>query len=189
MSDSQLNLTKLTLLVAQRERHYCQIFSSILRSFGAENVLEACTSDDAEALLTSKNVDVLIVDADLPEMGGIELVRAIRSDDKHPARNIPILISMGECMRTEVMRARDAGAHIVIQKPVSPEIVFDRLAWIANHPRAFWDSASYYGPDRRFRSVDAALPEGRRTSDMTETLIDDVFMTEEEEVSDAQFGT
>ena len=50
-----------------------------------------------------------------------------------------------------IKRARDSGANMVIAKPISPASLYDRLAWIAFNPRKFVDTATYFGPDRRFK--------------------------------------
>ena len=50
-----------------------------------------------------------------------------------------------------VERARDCGANLVLAKPISPKMIYDRLLWIAEDPRPFVLTRSYIGPDRRFK--------------------------------------
>jgi hypothetical protein len=64
--------------------------------------------------------------------------------------------------------ARDAGANLVIGKPVSPRALFDRIAWVAKAPRPFIETANYAGPDRRFRDVEPLDGKRKRETDFTE---------------------
>jgi hypothetical protein len=66
---------------------------------------------------------------------------------------------------TTVKRARDAGANMVIAKPMSPANLYDRLAWIALTPRKFVDAPNYFGPDRRFKIEGPPGGVGRRKAD------------------------
>ena len=64
-----------------------------------------------------------------------------------------------------IKRARDSGANMVIAKPISPASLYDRLAWIASNPRKFVDTATYFGPDRRFKIEGYPGGVGRREGD------------------------
>jgi hypothetical protein len=70
----------------------------------------------------------------------------------------------GETRESLVKIARDAGANMVLAKPVSASSLYDRLAWIAFTPRQFVDTPSYYGPDRRFKN-EPYSGVGRRKTD------------------------
>lgn len=54
---------------------------------------------------------------------------------------------------------------MVIAKPISPASLYDRLAWIAFNPRKFVDTATYFGPDRRFKIEGYPGGVGRREGD------------------------
>jgi CheY-like chemotaxis protein len=118
--DNTLNLRKLSFLVADENPFCCSVIHSILRSFTAESIYEAHHARDADAIMTSAKIDALLCDQRLPGMGGIELARSIRQNAQHPCRSIPILIMAGEAKPATVMAARDAGAHLVVGKPIAP---------------------------------------------------------------------
>jgi CheY-like chemotaxis protein len=115
--------------------------------------------------LSNRNIDVLICDVKLPPHGGESLVRAIRRKKDHEHRTIPILLMTSDPREQAVFRARDAGANMVIAKPLSPSNLYDRLAWIALTPRQFVDAPTYFGPDRRFKIEGWPNGVGRRKSD------------------------
>jgi len=42
---------------------------------------------------------------------------------------------------------------MVLTLPLSPGGLYDRLSWVANHPRPFVDQEKYVGPCRRFKNA------------------------------------
>lgn len=175
ISLAHVNLTNLKFLVADGNSFYRDLSRRILRGFGAAEVFEAADAVRTKALMRQKQIDVLICDAELEDDTGFEVVHAIRMEQNHPLRNIPMLISTGTTRRIDVNLARNAGANIVIKKPMAPAVLYDRLVWISRNPRPFWASGSYFGPDRRVRDTAGFRGEDRRKGEMTETQIDEIF--------------
>ncbi len=115
--------------------------------------------------LTNQKIDILITDARIPPRGGLLLTRAIRRKEDNENRTVPILVMTSDLRESTVKLARDAGANMVIAKPMSPASLYDRLAWIAFNPRQFVDTANYFGPDRRFKIEGYPGGVGRRKGD------------------------
>ncbi len=161
-SKSTVNLTKISFLLAEPNDLYRGLFRSLLFGFGATKVFDALDIETADRILARQKVDALICAVDLPKGGGIAYVRKIRLNPNHPNRSMPILLTMGTARRITVGAARDSGANFVLSKPISPLVLYDRLNWIARNPRPFWESDTYFGPDRRFRALrHAHLPKRR----------------------------
>lgn len=170
-----LDLSRIPFLVADPSEHYRSIFRAILYSFGAAGVEEAATVLQARTFLDKGKAAVMIVGYDLPGGGGLSLVKGLRLDRPHRLRSIPIIVSMSQARRMDVSGARDAGANFVLVKPFAPQTLFDRLQWIAHHPRPYWESDSYYGPDRRFRPGGGRNAPRRRTTDRAITMDQQLF--------------
>lgn len=176
--EESVNLTEVGFLIADPSDLYRELFRRLLYGFGCKTVHEAADATTAARLLIDRDVDFLIVAADLPWPGrekqvgsGIEFVRAIRLDTKHIRRSIPMVITMGTARRISVHQARDCGANFVLSKPVAPVVLYDRINWIARKPRPFWESPTYYGPDRRFREEGHdGVPKRRQTDAEEETI-------------------
>lgn len=160
-----MNLSGLTFLIADPNAYLRTSTQRILRGFGAENVLEAGDSARTSQLLGEHRIDILLCDLQLPPDGGLKLVRAIRQDPKNEHRAVPMLVLSSDARTATVQRARDSGANMVLVKPVSPRSLHDHLAWIALKPRSFIESASYSGPDRRFKILGFPDGGGRRKGD------------------------
>jgi CheY-like chemotaxis protein len=107
----------------------------------------------------------LICDSKLPPEGGLDVTQAIRRNNGDENRTLPILIMTSDTQQVTIKRARDAGANMVVAKPMSPTTLYDRLVWIAFDRRQFIDCPTYFGPDRRFKIEGYPTGVGRRASD------------------------
>ena len=72
-------------------------------------------------------------------------------------RTTAVILLAGHTLQSNVMRGRDCGANFVIAKPITPKILYDRVVWLAKDARAFVESPSYVGPDRRFQKIGRLL--------------------------------
>jgi len=152
-SAKDINLKNISVLVADSGEPAFRITQSILKSFGADPVVHARTAEQASKLIQRGTVDLLIVNYNIDGKGGADLVRSVRENRRNPARHIPILMTLGHTTIGAVTISRDAGANMVLTLPLSPGGLYDRLSWVANHPRPFVDQEKYVGPCRRFKNA------------------------------------
>ncbi len=160
-----MNFGDLVILVADPSSYMSMLIHSMLRGFGSNKILEVRNSGGVLQALTGQKIDILICDVRLPPHGGLSLTRAIRGKTDNEHRTIPILMMTNDAREATIKRARDSGANMVIAKPISPASLYDRLAWIAFNPRKFVDTATYFGPDRRFKIEGYPGGVGRREGD------------------------
>jgi two-component system, chemotaxis family, chemotaxis protein CheY len=165
MKNTSINLRDLVILVADPSPYIGMLTQSMLRGFGATKVLDVRSSVGVITTLAGQKVDILLCDARLPPHGGLKLTQAIRQDTTNENRTLPIMVMCSDTQISTVKRARDAGANMVIAKPMSPASLYDRLVWIAFNPRKFVDTPTYFGPDRRFKIEGYPNGIGRRAGD------------------------
>jgi two-component system, chemotaxis family, chemotaxis protein CheY len=165
MADRTVNLHDLLILVADPSPFLCMLIHSMLRGFGANKILEVRHSFGVLQTLSGHKIDVLICDGALPPQGGFSLTRTIRRNANNENRTVPILVMTSDTREATVKAGRDAGANMVVAKPLSPASLYDRLAWVAFNPRQFIDNATYFGPDRRFKIEGFPGGVGRRKGD------------------------
>src|SRR5208282_6644503 len=165
MKSTAINLRDLVILIADPSPYIGMLTQSMLRGFGATKVLDVRSSLGGIRTLTGQKVDILLCDARLPPHGGLNLTHAIRRNTSNENRTMPILVMCGDTQISTVKNARDVGANMVIAKPMSPSSLYDRLTWIAFNPRKFVDTATYFGPDRRFKIEGYPNGVGRRAGD------------------------
>ncbi|MGC9954871.1 MAG: response regulator [Rhizomicrobium sp.] len=153
MSQACINVSGMTSLLADSDHFTRDITSQIMRGFGAKPCVLADTGEEATDYLRNDCFDLCILEAKLPDMFCAELIRWVRRLKDHTARFTPILVLSSYTQLRYVTEARDAGANLVARKPISPQILFDRITWIARADRPFIEAGQYIGPDRRFKDV------------------------------------
>ncbi len=165
MKNSSINLRDLVILVADPNSYVRRVVNGMLRGFGANKVIEVDHSTGLFQALSNQKIDILLCDMRLPPHGGLKLTRTIRRNSDNENRTLPILLMSSETSESTIKNARDAGANIVVAKPMSPSGLYDRLGWIVFNPRPFVDTATYFGPDRRFKIEGYPGGVGRRKGD------------------------
>jgi len=93
------------------------VVASVLSGAGYEIVGEASTGAEAVARYDELRPDVITMDLLMPEMGGLDALKAIRA--KHPDARIVICSAMGQ--EHLMAQARAAGARGFVVKPFKPE--------------------------------------------------------------------
>ena len=97
-----------------------------------------------------------------------DFIRWLRRTKSERTRTRPVLLLTAHTLRADVILARDCGANFVIAKPLTPEVLYERIRWLGRDERAFISAASYSGPDRRFqKSGPPAGTDGRRHDDVS----------------------
>ena len=110
-------IEKRTILLIDDEPQIRRVLRASLTAQGA-NVLDVQSGEEALELLREHTVDLILLDLNMPGMGGLEACRAIRSGWDVPI----IVVSVQESDRDKVV-ALDAGADDFVTKPFS----FDEL--------------------------------------------------------------
>lgn len=173
MATPTVNLRDLVVLIADPSSYLSMLVHGILRGFGAHKVLEVRNSMGVLQALSGQKIDILLCDARLRPHGGLSLTHAIRRKIDNENRMMPIMVMSSDTRETAIKRARDAGANMVIAKPISPANLYDRLAWIALTTRQFVDAPTYFGPDRRFKIEGYPNGVGRRKGDKIEAVAEE----------------
>ena len=108
---------RLTFLVVDDDADLRTYLRGCLRGFGKTDplVLEAGDGQEALAMLSTQNVDLIISDVVMPGMDGLALCRAL-GEDEH-LRQVPVLLITGEAPAAARRLAQSAGARGFLAKP------------------------------------------------------------------------
>lgn len=91
-----------------------------------EEILEASNGVEALAQIASNpEIELILSDINMPEMGGIDLVKNVRA--KKTADQLPILMVTTEGGSGMVAAAMDSGANGYVTKPFTPEALKDAI--------------------------------------------------------------
>lgn len=165
MKTPNINLRELSVAVCDPNSYIRRLLTGVLRGFGASKIYEIESSTVLEKVLSQQKIDMLLCDVRLQPIGALDICKAIRNDPASENRTIPILVLSSDTRDVIVKAARDVGANMVVAKPFSPKTLYEKLSWLAVSRRPFIDTATYFGPERRFKIEGYPGGVGRRAGD------------------------
>ncbi len=109
-----------------------RIIKNLLRDLGFTNTQEADDGKTALPMLQAGDFDFLVTDWNMPGMTGIDLLKAVRADEK--LGDLPVLMVTAEAKRDQIVEAATAGVNGYVVKPFTAaalkekiEKIFDRI--------------------------------------------------------------
>lgn len=97
------------------------------------DVVTAPDGEEALAVMSERQVDLVLLDWMLPYLSGIEVCRQLR---RNPAtRNVPIIILTARAQETDRIRGLDTGADDYISKPFSTDELIARIRAVLRRVR------------------------------------------------------
>ena len=90
------------------------------------DVLEASDGRDALAKLDGRKVHLIVSDVNMPNMDGIELVKAVKANPGY--RFTPVIMLTTENQQARMMEGKAAGAKAWIVKPFRPPELIDAVS-------------------------------------------------------------
>ncbi|WP_166222903.1 response regulator [Pseudomonas atagonensis] len=90
------------------------------------HVLEAGTGSEGLALIESEPLDALILDVNLPDMSGFDIVRILRADSRTAL--LPVIhVSAASIQTGDIITGLDAGADAYLIHPIDPDVLLATL--------------------------------------------------------------
>ena len=158
-------LESLKALVVEDNTHMRSLLRALLNALGVKDISEAINGQAAMEALRDRKFDLVLTDLAMSPMDGLELTRHLRNDENSPNPFVPIIMITGHTEKYRVEAARDAGVTEFLAKPVTAHNLFARITEILERPRAFVRCDSYFGPDRRRRTIEDYAGPWRRADD------------------------
>ena len=107
-----------------------RIVKNILKQLGFSNMEEAENGQEALQKLRAEPFGFVVSDWNMPVMPGIEMLRAIRADEK--LKHIPVLMVTAEAQKENLIEAIQAGVNNYIVKPFTAETMQEKIGKIFN---------------------------------------------------------
>lgn len=102
-----------------------RIVKNLLKELEFHNTDEAEDGLIALAKLKSNKYDFVLTDWNMPNMTGIDLLRAIRADAG--LKHLPVLMVTAEAKKENIVEAAQAGANGYIIKPFTGAVLEEKL--------------------------------------------------------------
>lgn len=119
---------KMKFLVVDDFSTMRRIVRNLLKELGYTNVDEAEDGVAAMQKLTAGGFDFIVSDWNMPNMTGIELLRAVRANPQ--LAHLPLLMITAEAKKENIIEAAQAGASGYIVKPFTAATLAEKLAKI-----------------------------------------------------------
>ncbi|WP_439331555.1 chemotaxis response regulator CheY [Oceanimonas baumannii] len=102
-----------------------RIIKNLLRDLGFNNTHEADDGLTALPMLKNGDFDFVVTDWNMPGMQGIDLLKAIRADEK--LKHLPVLMVTAEAKREQIITAAQAGVNGYVVKPFTAGTLKEKL--------------------------------------------------------------
>ncbi len=102
-----------------------RIIKNLLKQGKYINITEAEDGADALKVLKSEKVDFIISDWNMPNMTGLELLKAVRADSE--LSGLPFLMVTAESLKDNIVLAVKEGVSNYIVKPFTAEVLSEKI--------------------------------------------------------------
>lgn len=124
------SVTGKTILIAD-DNQSLRVYTSILLGQQGFNVIQASTGREALTQLETHNVDLIIMDLEMPDMDGLTTTKAIRASDRKDIASLPIIGYTGSSSNQVIKKIHQANMTDYLVKPATTENLLDKIAdWI-----------------------------------------------------------
>jgi two-component system, chemotaxis family, chemotaxis protein CheY len=115
----------ITILIVDDFASMRRIVKGTLKTIGFSNFIEAEDGVIALKTLEKEKVDLIISDWIMPNMNGLEFLKAAKGDNRF--KKIPFIMVTAEGQKGNVLEAINAGVNNYIVKPFTPETLQTKL--------------------------------------------------------------
>jgi len=123
----------LRILVAEDNRVNQQLAVHLLERRG-HSVIVAENGRQALSAIEKHKFDLVLMDVQMPEMGGLEAARAIREKEKSTGAHVPIVAMTADAMQGDRERCLECGMDGYLAKPLDPKTFLQTVEGTASSP-------------------------------------------------------
>ena len=110
--------TGATIMIVDDEPIIVEILKSVLEDVGYRSFVETTDSTRALEVLADEKPDVVLLDVNMPEVTGLDILNGMRGDES--LKHIPAIVLTGASDSATKLLALGLGATDVLGKPVDP---------------------------------------------------------------------
>jgi two-component system, cell cycle response regulator DivK len=90
-------------------------------------LLQAMTGLDGVATAEREEVDLILLDINLPDIDGYEVARRVRHSAKHAVVYVPIIAITANALKGDAEKALNAGCDVYMSKPINIRELWARV--------------------------------------------------------------
>ena len=112
------------ILIAEDERDIRDLVAFTLRFAGYE-VAAAANGEEAVAMASKENPDLILMDVRMPRMTGYDACRILKANPE--MKDIPIVFLSAKGQESEIQTGLEVGAEEYLLKPFAPDQLTERV--------------------------------------------------------------
>lgn len=159
------DLSNLQVLLVEDNKYMQLLLQNVLRTFRVRQIATADDGAEALNLMKSFQPDIIFCDWSMDVIDGVEFTKVARTGSDTANPYVPIIMLTGYSEMRHIYEARDAGVTEYLVKPISAEMIYERICRVIERPRQFVKTPHFFGPDRRRTKPTEATNQGRRAED------------------------
>ena len=90
-------------------------------------LMEAGTGLQGLLMAETEDVDLILIDINLPDIDGYDLAMRLRSSSKLKLRRIPIIAVTANALKGDAIRALEAGCDAYLSKPIDIQDLLQKI--------------------------------------------------------------
>lgn len=90
-------------------------------------LLKAMKGLEGVATAENEQVDLILLDINLPDIDGYEVARRLRSSEKRELNSIPIIAITANALKGDAEKALEAGCDVYMSKPINIRELWARV--------------------------------------------------------------
>ena len=113
------------ILVVDDSSTMRRIIINTLNKLGYKEFHEASNGREGVERLAATPVDMIITDWNMPEMSGVEFIRAVRANEA--TKHLPVLMVTTNAAEDDIVEALRAGVNNYVVKPFTPDTIKEKI--------------------------------------------------------------
>ena len=98
------------------------------------NLLKAMKGLDGVEKAESEQIDLILLDINLPDIDGYEVARRLRASNKRELKTVPIIAVTANALKGDAEKALNAGCDVYMSKPINIRELWARVEAIVPMP-------------------------------------------------------
>jgi two-component system cell cycle response regulator DivK len=90
-------------------------------------LLKARNGLEGVQVAESENVDLILLDINLPDIDGYEVANRLRTSPKHVLSRVPIIAVTANALKGDAEKALEAGCDVYMSKPINIRELWARV--------------------------------------------------------------
>lgn len=118
------------ILIVDDHEPIRKILKSLLKKIGFGDVQEAVDGIEALRMLKQSKFDVVLLDWNMPNMSGLDVLKEIRKDET--LKGVRVIMVTAETSKEKVLEAINLGVSEYVVKPFTPEVLKKKIESVIN---------------------------------------------------------